>query len=758
MSDRKFTDHIFVNGEQRFFVASEVTDELLARLEEEFGHLFKGVVYISTQNTFDEVVAILNEGNLPVLKHEFAEDDFWYLALKEADIDNSYLRFSGPTSPQGVFAFAELCPTGWVTPPETRSLHREIFPLVLTKNGRTVGAYNPLVDGPPLDIPNDAVVLNFDPSGWGKMSAETYQKMHDALWNDQDVILRSSTGSSASYWQPSGSNSGGYRFVRVGSDSILIASIAIAADSSGDHQITVTSFDFDVDPFHEEGNFNTKTSVANTKLDLFSVDVPDDGVYIVSLLCHIRPTALAGTKSEVIFSIEGPDGTGLPNTTRSNLVDDSDGFDQPFEITVILELKAGTNTVKALFTGAYQVFGDRWSVTSIKAGGGGGGLPIPEEIEKLLADLDTKLNTSMDMGDIVDCYDMASNSNGVNGNLLGFAFTVPINSPIRLSDTKIGVYAKQNYSTKVIIGLYEYNFEGNNGAGQTLWVCDTGPVSIMAGRNEFPVTHLRTTDQELKSDRVYYASIYFPSGKSLGCYLAGKPGYDNTVNARPQFTLGADNITLDITDLNATLEDTGFWASGYNERPSIPRFLMQIRNKESGDQPQSGPFDNLASFELAFRTLGQMGFTSQPLNNGIVFKKVVPREAVTIKKWKWIDDQSNGEWGHGWRVCDGTMGQLVNSSSEVTFTNAENGNGTYTHTATHSTGLQLQAETVYWFPVQGNTSNILNSVVGGYVGDKHDDLRCCQSGYNIQWGPSWDLNSSNAYLYLEDDNGNGWTI
>lgn len=381
-------------------------------------------------------------------------------------------------------------------------------------------------------------------------------------------------------------------------------------------------------------------------------------------------------------------------------------------------------------------------------------------LEKLLEDIETKLNTSMDMSDIEDCYDMAANANGVNGNLLGFAFTIPINSPLRLAPNKthLSVYAKQNYSTKVIIGLYEYNFDGNNGAGQTLWVCDTGPVNIVAGRNDFPITHLRSTDRELKSERVYYASIYFPNQKTLGCYLAGKPGYNDTVNAQPRFTMGADNINLDMNDPASSLEDTGFWAGGYNERPSIPRFLLGIRNADGSIQPPSGPFDNLTSFTIQNRTLTEMGFTDQPYNNGMVFKKVVPREAVTIKKWKWIDDQSTASWGHGWLVCDGVMAQLVNSSSDVTFVDTNNGDGTYTHEATHNSGIQLQAENVYWFPVQGNTSNQLNATLGGYSGNKQDNLRCCQSGYNVQWGPSQDLNTSNAYLYLEDNDGNGWTI
>ena len=56
---------------------------------------------------------------------------------------------------------------------------------------------------------------------------------------------------------------------------------------------------------------------------------------------------------------------GLTNTARSNIIDDSDNFDQPVEFTVILRLKAGTNSVRALLTGAYSIFGDRWSVTSL---------------------------------------------------------------------------------------------------------------------------------------------------------------------------------------------------------------------------------------------------------------------------------------------------------------------------------------------------------------------------------------------------------
>lgn len=236
----------------------------------------------------------------------------------------------------------------------------DIHSLVLTKNGETIGNYSPLTGDTTIDIPKDAVMLNFDPNGAGVMYAETYKKMYDAIGNGQSVVLKSATGSSSTYWQLFGEDAVAFRFASIRPDGILITEILKAADSSGRHQITILN-----EPFHFDGGFGSKTSAANTPLELFSVDVPKDGVYIVSLLCHIHPTVLAGSRSEAVFSIVGPDGVGLPNTTRSNIIDDSDDFDQPVEFTVILRLKAGTNSFRALFTGAYTIFGDRWSVTSL---------------------------------------------------------------------------------------------------------------------------------------------------------------------------------------------------------------------------------------------------------------------------------------------------------------------------------------------------------------------------------------------------------
>lgn len=139
---KKLSDNIVVNGEQRFFVASEVTDDLLEKLKTEIhdGGITEieagssnvhvtmsqdgkkatisvdGSTFVTTQNNFAEILAIVNAGNLPVLRHEFADGDVWFLSLREVDTDINYMIFSGPAGSSGVFAYAELTTSGWTAP------------------------------------------------------------------------------------------------------------------------------------------------------------------------------------------------------------------------------------------------------------------------------------------------------------------------------------------------------------------------------------------------------------------------------------------------------------------------------------------------------------------------------------------------------------------------------------------------------------------------------------------------------------------
>lgn len=218
---------------------------------------------------------------------------------------------------------------------------------------------------------------------------------------------------------------------------------------------------------------------------------------------------------------------------------------------------------------------------------------VVESVEKLSDDLDSKLTTNFGMAQITQDYDFANGGVTMlaNGNtLLCQTFTVPINNPIRLEDetngpTTLGVYAKQGYTSKFMLALYCYSFNEN----KTDYVCDTGLVTAVAGRNEYPILHINPKYTELKSDNVYYAALYLPAGHASGLQLAGCPGYANTFNAIPKFTVGAENLTppagvsqIDRLDYNdgAGNYALGPWSNGYNEKPSAPRFFMQIRNKQ----------------------------------------------------------------------------------------------------------------------------------------------------------------------------------
>ena len=152
---------------------------------------------------------------------------------------------------------------------------------------------------------------------------------------------------------------------------------------------------------------------------------------------------------------------------------------------------------------------------------------VVETVEKLKQDLDTQLTVNFDMGNITHTYDFADSSVTTLSNgatMLCQAFTVPINHDIRIASadedpTLLGIYAKQPYGTKIMLALYVYDFETE----YTDYVGDTGPVTVVAGRNEFPLVHINPNVTELKSSCVYYAALYLPSSHNNGLYLASCP-------------------------------------------------------------------------------------------------------------------------------------------------------------------------------------------------------------------------------------------
>lgn len=71
---KKFTDYIVVNGEQRFFVASEVTDELLEKLKEEIGEGI-GNFYGTEFTPFSEWLKAYQGGKTLYLKKLFTDEE-----------------------------------------------------------------------------------------------------------------------------------------------------------------------------------------------------------------------------------------------------------------------------------------------------------------------------------------------------------------------------------------------------------------------------------------------------------------------------------------------------------------------------------------------------------------------------------------------------------------------------------------------------------------------------------------------------------
>lgn len=217
---------------------------------------------------------------------------------------------------------------------------------------------------------------------------------------------------------------------------------------------------------------------------------------------------------------------------------------------------------------------------------------VVETVEQISADMDSKLTTNFPYPMITDVsYDFGSLN--VGGSCICQLFAVPFRHPVVVDETYVMVYAKDSgYSqTNVMFGIYEYNPAGNNGAGQTKFICDTGAVSIAKAQTsdvlEFPIKHVNSDPdyQALRPDRMYYAVLAMPSNAGNGIFLASAPNYNAAVNSMPTLNWRMTNCSgITWNDpTNATLDETqvSWWTSGYNEHNSMNRFFMQIRNHVS---------------------------------------------------------------------------------------------------------------------------------------------------------------------------------
>lgn len=429
---------------------------------------------------------------------------------------------------------------------------------------------------------------------------------------------------------------------------------------------------------------------------------------------------------------------------------------------------------------------------------------VVETVEKLKQDLDTQITTNFDMPNISQVYDFADGSNWGNHNgacMMYQAFTIPINHEVRtLTDdpdtpTLLGIYMKNSlFDKKIMLALYEYTYAGEGEEhGSSTYVGDTGPVTIVQGMNEFPLKNRNPSITELRSDKVYYASIYLPSDAfKTGLTLAGCPSYGGVdIPAEPRLTCVSENITwnnqeLDMSDPTTTLNhytsyimpdesiyyqyEIGPWWGQYNERSSAPRFYMQIRNGEFNIPiVPTTPFEDLGNsklpdqFDLVSNLPVPQGWTWSTDNCSYV--DVTPAINVSISEYEYIDDMSNAPqyvsqhcvYNSDYSTHLGGTATVTNLGQAISVTQSGTTVIGYRHKVHFSSPISLTANTTYRFLAEcfnSSSSHIFGWSTPTNVVDS------CNNGYYINYSQTITRypNFIGKYLKLTDSNSNSYVI
>lgn len=394
---------------------------------------------------------------------------------------------------------------------------------------------------------------------------------------------------------------------------------------------------------------------------------------------------------------------------------------------------------------------------------------VVESVEKLTDDLDKKITTTYPFAQITTQGDFAVFGVTNTSRMIGQLFAVPIASEIRKNETMICVNALQSFNGKVSFGIFEYDFEGNNGSGSTYWVADTGVVNVVAGENEFPLKYVDQDVHELKSSMLYYAVVAIAGdAPASGLFLAAAPNYAATYNANPKYTLLVSNMNQYIDWTTGTLQ--GAWFQGYNEDNTIPRLFMMLRNGEATPPiPVTEPFNDIGNFTLEHVNRVSNVFSLTPDSNGGIFRKVIPQQDVDIVSFRYVDYHGSVNQNSSTPVIlDETytpLKQVTDGSWTLGDSDQTKIDGThYVHEFTLSTPIHLTANTPYWFLVGGNLSNQDNDWIINYQSPSvYNDLLLAKNLYNVNpyiVGNGYgEYQSSVRGMYLRlSDGTNTWVI
>ena len=419
---------------------------------------------------------------------------------------------------------------------------------------------------------------------------------------------------------------------------------------------------------------------------------------------------------------------------------------------------------------------------------------VVDTVEKLKKDLDTQITPNFDMPNISQVYDFADPSVSTLANgacMLCQAFTIPINHEIRtLSEdanepTLFGIYSQQGFAHKIMLALYEYTYaKSGEEHGSSTYVGDTGPVNVVLGVNEYPLKNRNPSITELRSDRVYYATLYLPNAARVnGLMLAGAPNYGNqSVPAEPRLSCAVENITwnnqeLDMNDQTTTLNHyqtytiegvtyynyyIGPWNSGYNERWTAPRFYMQIRNGEYNVPViPTVPFVDLGNvLPTGVDQVSNLpGFTASTTNSS--FRDVTPLMNVTITSFEWVDDMATAAgWAASSCVYDSGFATNLsgngNTATDLGSVGTVDGHTMYAHRITFTTPITLTANTTYRFLCECFESS------SSYIFNWNTPTDVVHVGNNGWWVATENLtrydNIIGKYTKITDSNNNSYVI
>lgn len=389
------------------------------------------------------------------------------------------------------------------------------------------------------------------------------------------------------------------------------------------------------------------------------------------------------------------------------------------------------------------------------------GQEVIEEVLELASELDKKITTTFNYAQITSAEDFAPY--GVSGTtrMIGQLFAVPISSEIRENDTLICIRAKQGYAGKVSFGIFEFDFDGNEGSGSTTWLCDTGVVSIKEGENQFPLKNIIPTSTvrpviKMEPGKLYYATVMVANdAPATGLFLASCPPYDQNYNATPKYTMVVSNMDSYVDWANGSQRNT--WFQGYNEFNNVPRLFMMIRNGEAAPVPTVEPFNNYEQWELQhqYRLSDLFSLSFNVSNQPVLYQKIRPAQDCTVTEIGWVDYHSGATYDYdGTYYSDIPLILDSNYNAVRTFANATETftgkvDGThYGHQFHLTTPIALTADTNYFVPCNMKISGTDEWVITySQPADTSKDLILFDSKWNVA---SW---AGNHAEYLSSQPG-----